>query len=217
MKGYLSTDTTGIPKEMIEQLREQWQATQSGMHNTGKTPALQAGFQYHTVDGNAEAWQLVEARQQIIREIAMVMGVPLYKLSSMEKSSYTAIDAQQQDYIDGTLIPLINPIEEELNRKLLFEDQIGKYKFEFDFSALEKGDLKTRSEYVHQMLSDGVLSVNEVRKEFNLPGIGESGDIRTKPLNTGVLGSAQAMPIFQIDAPKKETETIEAPAEGAVE
>ncbi len=202
--GYLTTANT-VNKEALETVRDAWQRNQAGMHNAYRTPVLGYGFDFKQTQMTAEQAQLLGARQQVVEEVARIFGVPLYKLGSNDKSSYNSIDAVSQEYVDSTLIPLTNPIEQALNRTLLFEREFDDYRFEFDFSALEKGDLKTRSDYQHQKLSDGVYSVNEVRREMNLPGIGAEGDIRTKPLNVGTIGDRSGLPVYQVSAPIKET------------
>jgi HK97 family phage portal protein len=211
--GYLSTPNT-VNKEALETIRDAWSRNATGMHNAYKTPVLGYGFDFKQTQMTAEQAQLESARKLIVEECARIFGVPLYKLGSNEKSSYNSIDAVSLDYIDGTLRPLINPIQQALNRTLLFDREFDDYRFEFDLKELERGDLKTQSDYNHQLLSDGVLSVDEVRKSMNLPPIPDgSGAIRTRPLNTGVVGDTTGLPVFQIQAPIKETETEQVPSQ----
>lgn len=212
MLGLLSTEEA-LNKEAIEQVAQQWANRDggfAGVHNGYKTPVLQRGLKYQPISQNAQESQLLETRRQLVEECARIFGVPLYKLSSVDKLGYNSIDAQAQDYIDSTLIPLTNPIEQALEQKLLFDREFDDFRFSFDFSDLEKGDLKTRTETQHMLLTDGVLNVNEVRNRMNLPGIGPEGDIYTKPTNTGVLGQVSGLPIYQINAPVKETEEMPA-------
>jgi HK97 family phage portal protein len=208
--GFL-TSANAVTPDAIKLLSDTWNKNMAGLNNSYKTPVLGFGFDFKPVTPTAEQAQMIEARKMITEEVARIFGVPLYKLGGNEKSSYSAIDAQSQEYIDSTLIPITNPIEQVLNRSLLFDDEFDKYKFEFDFSALERGDLKTRSDLWHQLLGDGVFTVNDVLREMNRPSCGAEGDIRTKPLNVGTVGETSGLPNYQVNAPVKETETAEAP------
>ncbi len=210
-QGLLTTDQP-LGKEAIDQTSEQWNGRSHGMRNAYKTPVVSRGLKFQPISQNATETQLLESRRLAVEECARIYGVPLYKLSSVEKMGYNSIDAQSQDYIDSTLIPITNPIEQALAKVLLFDREFDNYKFSFDFSALEKGDLKTRTEHLHTLLTDGVLNRNEVRREFNLPSIGEQGEIYTAPLNVGVLGDTSGLPVVQIDAPVKETISESEPA-----
>lgn len=206
-QGLLSTDQR-LSKEQVEQIQLAWNSRHSGVHAAYRTPLLQGGMKFSTVQQNAQESQLLETRRQLVEEVARVYGVPLYKLSSLDaKQGYNSLDAQQTDYVSSTLVPLCNPIEQAMEQRLLFEREFDKFRFGFDFRAIEKGDSKAQSERHHQLLSDGVLSVNEIRRELNLPSIGAQGDIFTKPTNMGVLGDQTGLPVYQIDAPVKESIT----------
>lgn len=206
-QGHLKTDQR-MNKEALEQTADAWRSNHSGLGNAYKTPILTQGLEFVPMTMDPEALGILESRRFSVSEVARIFGVPSYKLGDNEKSSYNSLDAQAQDYIDSTLIPLTAPIEEALGKVLLFDAEQDRYRFSFDFSAMEKGDIKTRSDFLHQMLTDGVYSVNDVLRKMDEPTIGDEGDIRTKPLNIGVLGATQGLPLFQVDGPKKETEAV---------
>lgn len=212
-QGLLKTEQ-GISKEQVEQISNAWNAKDknglAGVSNSYRTPVLPLGLEFQPIQQDNTQIQMVEIRRLIVEECARLYKIPLQKLSTDGgKLGYASIDAQNQDYVDGTLIPLANPIEQTFAKVLLFDREFDDFKFEFDFNSLERGDIKTRTEHQHTMLTDGVYSVNDVLKQMNLPSIGPEGDIRTKPLNTGVVGNTEALPQFQVDAPLKETESVQ--------
>lgn len=210
LSGILTTDEP-LGDKQVKQTQQSWNEYQTGIHNAGKTPVVSHGFKWQSIQQDAVQMQAVESRRLLFQEVASLFKMPFYKLGSVDKMGYNSIDAVQQDYVDCTLRPIANPIQQALAFTLLELWEYDEYKFEFDFDAMERGDLKTRTEHWHTMLNDGVFSVNTVLNDMNRKSIGPEGDIRTKPTNTGILGDAQALPMYQIDAPLKETETIGKP------
>lgn len=66
-------------------------------------------------------------------------------------------------------------IEEELNRKLLRPSERMIYTINLDEKFLLKSNKSTQASYYSSMLSNGVLNINEVRKELGYNEI-EGGD-----------------------------------------
>ena len=46
-----------------------------------------------------------------------------------------------------------------------------------------RGDTKARSEFYHQMLTDGVFTINEVRRQEDYNTIGAAGDMHLVQVN----------------------------------
>ena len=67
-------------------------------------------------------------------------------------------------------------IENEMNRKLLkpTEDNLSII---LETNEILRIDKTAQSSYYSSLISNGVLSINEVRKEIGYNGIGEQGDL----------------------------------------
>ena len=73
-------------------------------------------------------------------------------------------------------------IEQEFNKKLIFENDKGKTYFEHNVNALLRGDSKSRAEYYRLLFNIGSITPNEIRAKENMNDI-EGGDNAYVPMN----------------------------------
>ncbi len=73
-------------------------------------------------------------------------------------------------------------IEQEFNKKLIFENNKGKTYFEHNVSALLRGDSKSRAEYYSKLFQVGAISPNEIRRKENMNDEA-NGDSYYVPMN----------------------------------
>ena len=98
------------------------------------------------------------------------------------KSSFNNIEMQSQEFLTYTLMPYINRIEAQLNLKLFRSNQLGKTFVEFNVNGLLRGDAKTRSEAYKTAITNGYMSINEVRQKENMNSI-DGGDKHFMQMN----------------------------------
>ena len=159
----------------------------SGAGNAGKTPVLEYGMKYEPIKINASDAQLLESRKFSVEEIARVLRIPLHKIQSLDKATFSNIEEQNIDYIVDTLQPWITKIEMEFKSKLLTEAEQINYYININVAELLRGNQQARAAFWHTLLSDGVVSINEVRSYENLNRV-EGGDKLYKPLNMAMVG-----------------------------
>ncbi|MBY6907571.1 phage portal protein, partial [Clostridium botulinum] len=71
-----------------------------------------------------------------IARVARVYNIPLHKLLA-EKQGYSSAEQADLEYIKDTILPVIRQYEEELNKKLLTEQQRNEgYSFKFNLNGL---------------------------------------------------------------------------------
>ena len=63
---------------------------------------------------------------------------------------------------------MLKKIEQEFNKKLIFENEKGVTYFEFNTTALLRGDSKARAEYYSKLFAIGAISPNEIRRKENM-------------------------------------------------
>lgn len=101
--------------------------------------------------------------------VAMVYNLPEHFLGDTP-SSFASLEQLNLEYVTGNLIPIITQYEEELNRKLLTDEQRQKgYKFKFDVRGLLRADTATRTAYYMAGIRSMWLSPNDVRILEGLP------------------------------------------------
>ena len=177
-----------LSKEAVERLKTSWNQSHSGSFTAGKTAILEEGMSFEPSTFDVNKLQLIETRRFQIEEIARIFKVPLSLIGHLEKSAnYSSIEALSIDFVRFTLQPYLVLIESELNRKLFRENEFSNYFVRIDSNGLLRGDSAARADYYREMISMGVLSINEVRvmEDFNRI---DDGDTHYFPLNYAPIG-----------------------------
>lgn len=171
--GVLSVDGQ-LTREQRQQIKARWGEDIAN----GGIAVLQGNMHYQPVTMNSKDSQLLESRLFQVDEIARFFGINPVLIGDLSHSTYTSIEAAQQEFLVHTLQPFIELIEQEFTRKLFRPSEDGKYVVKFDTTALIKSDRTAVASYYTAMLNNGVYCINEVRQELGLAEI-EGGDKHT--------------------------------------
>lgn len=123
-----------------------------------------------------------------IREVARFFQVPLSKLMEPSNSNYKSVEMEQIDFYAETLQPLCTMIETEILSKMTDFETFRTRKIKFDKSVLFAMDLTSMSAWTKNRLETGIASVNDLRKEMDMPPV-EHGDEILMSCNVAPLGS----------------------------
>lgn len=169
--------------DAMKNLSNQWHSTyHSGVSGNFKTAVLEEGMEYKPIQLTPNDAQFLATREFSILEIARVMRVPPHMLADLSRATFSNIEHQSIEFVTHTINPLIKKIEQEFNKKLIFDNDKGKTYFEHNVNALLRGDAKGRSEYYAKMFSIGAITQNEIRARENLNNI-KGGDSTFVPMN----------------------------------
>lgn len=119
--------------------------------------------------------QFLESRKFTVREICRFFGVHPSFVFDDTSNNYKSAEQANVAFLSHTLNPLLRSIEVELLRKLVAPALAYKYRFQFDRRGLYACDLDSKAKNQTARLANGTASVNELRKEENLPPV-EGGD-----------------------------------------
>lgn len=161
--------------EQRTQIRNSW--NQAYTNGGSGLAILQGNMDYKPVQVNASDAQLLESRQYNVQDIARFFGISPVLLGDLSHSSYSTLEATQNQFLLHTLQPYIVMIEEEFTRKL-FKPSESNLKINLDETAILKVDKQAEASYYTTLLQNGVLCVNEVRSKMGLSPI-EGGDRHT--------------------------------------
>ena len=141
--------------------------------------------------------QFLELRKYTALQIASAFGIKPNHLNDYEKSSYTNSETQQLAFYTDTMLYFIKQYEEELNFKLLSDEQRkAGYRFKFNIAAVLRGDTKSQLESLAQGVSNGVYTPNEARRNLDLP---------SKPGGDRLYFNGSNIPIEQAGEQYKDT------------
>lgn len=150
-----------------------------GAQNSGRPMTLEGGTQWVPFTINPEDAQMLESRRFSVEEICRFFGVPPHMVGHTEKSSSwgTGLEQQTLAFQKFTLRRRLKRIEQAVNKQLLTaaERARGMY-VEFNIEGLLRGDSASRSTFYQSGLSNGWLTINEVRQRENLSPV-EGGDV----------------------------------------
>lgn len=183
--GVLSGKTM-LSNEQKEQVRTQWKEIMAC--EDGGIAILGADMTFTPITVSAADAQLLETRHFNVEEIARFYGISPTLLGDLTKSSYATFEATSLDFLTNCLQPRLTNVEQELNRKLLLrrEKQIGKMHFAFETEDLLRCTKTEMAQYYRDMINNGVMSVNEVRRKIDFEPVA-GGDEHYIQLNMTTL------------------------------
>tara|TARA_R100001163_G_scaffold34604_1_gene26691 strand:+ start:1918 stop:3099 length:1182 start_codon:yes stop_codon:yes gene_type:complete len=170
----LQTDRA-LSDTALQRLKTSFNNNYGKLRNSNSTIVLEEGLTFKPISISPEQAQFLSSRQFSIEEVARIFNVPPHLLKDLSKSSFNNIEMQSQEFVTYTLMPYITRIEQEMNLKLFRTNELGKTFVEFNVNGLLRGDVKSRTESYKTAITNGYMSINEVRRKENLNGI-KGGD-----------------------------------------
>lgn len=155
-----------VDDEEVEELLNDWQQAR----RRRSTAYVPAALKYQTVEQLTPAeLQLVDLQKQVYIEIANGLGIDPEELgvSTTSRTYANAVD-RRRDRVNDTLAPYMRAITDRLSMN---DITTRGHQVRFDLDDYLKADAKTRWETHAIGLTNGVISVEEVREKEDLPAI----------------------------------------------
>jgi HK97 family phage portal protein len=168
-----------LSPEQAEALRTSYLARNGGNRNNRIPLVLAGGLEVEKLSITPADAALLPSRMFTVEELCRVFGVPPFMVGHTDKVSSwgTGVEQMGIGFVKYTLRRHLTPIEQEFNRKLW--PSRAKYFVEYNTSALERGDYKTRMEGYRIGMGRagerGWLAPNEIRKFENMEPV-DGGD-----------------------------------------
>ena len=169
-----------VNQKQREDLRNAWNETYTA--NGSGIAILQGNMDYQTIQLSAKDSQMLESRQFSVTDIARFFGISPVLLGDLTKTSYSTLEAVQNDFLVHTLQPYLTMIENELNRKLLKQSE-SNLSITLETNEILRTDKAAQATYYSTLINSGVMTINEVRKELGFNGIGDDGDKNIIPFS----------------------------------
>ena len=150
--------------EQRKALAQSWK-----QYKAGGTPVLDEGLDYQTVSMTLEDSEWIEARKFSVIEVCRLFRVPPVIVQSMESANYSNSVELARQFVTLCLRRHLLAWEQAISRQLLTEAGRRIYFAEHGLEGLLRGDSATRSAFYHDAISDGWMTVDEVRQLENLP------------------------------------------------
>ncbi|NVN96568.1 MAG: phage portal protein, partial [Bacteroidetes bacterium] len=106
-----------------------------------------------------------------VLDIARFFSVDPILLFDNTKATYSNVENAQLSFLNTTLLPIIEKIENEFTRKLILPSQRGLIELSFDLKNLLRADQNSQADFWGKLIDKGIVHRNLVAKELNLPKI----------------------------------------------
>lgn len=131
---------------------------------------LEGGIKATTFNQSPVDAQLMDVERITRNRVATVYNLPPHMLGDYSDTSFSTAEQQMQEFLQLTVIPIVQQWEDELNRKLLSDaDYKVGYRFRFDTDSLIRADMVAMANKYQMAIRGGWMRVNEVREREGLP------------------------------------------------
>lgn len=177
-----------LTNEQKKQAAESW-AQSISSSQSGGVAVIPMGLDFQAISISPEDSQLLETRKYDVIQIARFFNISPVKLFDYTNVSYSTLEQTSLSYLQDTILPFTQLMEDEFNRKLFKPSEVGKKMIDFDFSVLVQTDKKTEAEYYDNLLKNGILSINDVRSKLGFEPISseEGGDAHFIQISYGTV------------------------------
>lgn len=207
VRGIVSNDTSvrGFGEYQDKELEKTAKNIDGRFQSGERIVSLPGQIDFKQISLSSTDMQFLESRKFTVREICRFFGVHPSFVFDDTSNNYKSAEMANVAFLNNTLNPILRKIETELLRKLVAPTLADKRKFEFSRQSIYACDLESRSKYWQQVIASGLYTVNELRREENMPDV-EGGDV--------ALVSANLKAITDLSAQNEDVKTyIQEPTE----
>lgn len=193
-KGFLQSEKT-LSDGAMDKLKQEWKDLYA--NNECNAIVLNSGIKYQPSASTSVEMQLNENKRTNSEQIAQIFGLsPDLTAGKSTTEGYMAA-------VRTAVLPVVEKVQEALNRALLTEAEKGEYYFVLDTAELLKGDTLARYQAYEIALRNNFLQLDEVRYledkaplGFDFMRLGLNDvlyDVRTKTVYTPNMNAFQQL------------------------
>lgn len=177
-----------LTEEQRAAIRQNYKGLVEG--NNDDLLVLEAGAKFEPLSMTPADVQLLETRKYSVEDIARWFGIPGAMINDTEKTTTwgTGIDHLIQGFYKFRLRPMLESLEQAIEKRVLTATQRRRYTVEFSLDAILRGSLKDRLEIGAQAVQNGLMTRNEWRQLENMPPV-EGADVLTAQVNLAPIAS----------------------------
>lgn len=159
-----------LTKEQLDRAESKFREKYAGSDNAGRVMILDAGMKFERFSMGPQEAALVDFRNLSAEDTSRIFKIPLHMLSSLDRSTYSNIEQQENDYYAHTLPPWTLKVEQEINYKLFTRIEREKRRAftGFDYTFARMGDSESTAKMIAATIQNGVMEPNEWRQRMNL-------------------------------------------------
>lgn len=168
---------TVLTQTQADELKSKWR----DMTSTREPVVLPSGYVLTPIVSNAVDAQLVESRQWNAAEVAMMLGIPSYKLGLQGASmTYQNIESADIEWVRDSVDRYAGPIAAAFSQWLM----PAGTSVAWDYAHRMRADQKTTADVLAVYTGAGILTVDEARAQISRPPLPESDEQPPAPPNS---------------------------------
>lgn len=183
-----------LTQPQAEELKTSWRA----MVNTREPVVLPTGYVLTPIISDADKAQLVQSRQWNAADIAMILGIPSYKLGLAGPSmTYQNIESADIEFVRDSVDRYAEPISRAFSDGLM---PTGT-EVAWDYAGRMRADQSTTSTVLSTYVGAKILTVDEARAAIGRPPVEASTDENGTPEDVPELTPDEISPAPESVAP----------------
>lgn len=149
----------------------------AGAANAGSVMVLDAGADFKAITVGPKDAHVVDFANLSTIQVSQIFKIPLHLLSQLDRSTFSNMEQQNQDFVVHCLQPWAKKIGEEFTTKLFTTSEVRNRRrfFAFDLEPLQMGDMEAQAAFFSSAIQNGWMTPNEVRAKKNMNKV-EGGD-----------------------------------------
>lgn len=192
--GVLTTkDSSTLKKDQRDDIYEHV-VGRFGGENNGKPLVLEAGLGWQALAITPGDAEMIQSRQFSVEDCCRWFGVPPHMIGHTSNSTSwgTGLEQQTLGFLIFTLRERLKRIEQAIMKQLLTAAERLTVTVEFNFEGLLRADSAARAAFYSQMVQNGIMTRNEVRRLENLPPIagGDELTVQSNMIPVDKLGES---------------------------
>ena len=172
----LIIEMEGIPTDAeVSEFYARWESRFQGVEKTRRPALLSPGMRASNLGFSPRDMEYIESLRWSLEDVTRVFGVPKVMIGDLENTTFSNFSTARRLFWEDTVSSQLAFYREALQQHLLPHFGDDSLTVEFDLSGVdalkesEENKAKRRSIYVKA----GIMTVDEVRREMNLPPIGD--------------------------------------------
>ena len=175
-----------LTAEQAKNLADGFDNRHRGWRKAHKTGVLSGGAKYTSTSVPNDQAQFLDSRRFAVEEMARAFNIPLHMMGIPGTASYSSVEQNNLQFVSHTLRPILEKIEWSYSKLLPTPAAFIK----FNFNALLRGDLQSRTTAYSTALQAGFMSVNDVRRLEDFSPVADGNQFRVPLANIDLAATA---------------------------
>ncbi len=171
----LIIETTSNPTDAeVGDFYRRWESRYQGVEKARRPALLGAGMRASNLGFSPRDMEYIQSLRWSLEDIARVFGVPKVMIGDFEHTTFSNFNTARRLFWEDTIAAQLALYEEALTQYLVPHFREPGLSVEFDLSGVEalKESEENKAKRRRMYVEAGIMSVDEVRREMNLPPVG---------------------------------------------